>query len=113
MPVDVDKMNVSLMSISAHKLYGPKGIGALYVRRKPRVRLRAVIDGGGQERGMRSGTLPAPLVVGLGRAAAVCAEEMEHDRKHVNHLYRRMFDRINARLPKVALNGSGTHRYFG
>ena len=65
-PLDVQKLDVDLISISGHKLYGPKGIGALYVRRKPRVRLEAIISGGGQERGLRSGTLPAPLVVGLG-----------------------------------------------
>merc|ERR1719444_592229 len=91
-PVDVKKMNASLMSISAHKMYGPKGIGALYVRRKPRVRLRALIDGGGQERGMRSGTLATPVVVGLGEAAAICMKEMENDQKHVDRLFHRMKD---------------------
>lgn len=77
-PLNVDEMNIDLMSISGHKIYGPKGIGALYVRRKnPRVRLQAMIDGGGQERGMRSGTLPTPLVVGIGKAAEIAGKEME------------------------------------
>ncbi len=84
-PLDVNEMNVDLMSISGHKLYGPKGIGAAYVRRRPRVRLEPIISGGGQERGLRSGTLPAPLVVGLGEAARLGRLEMAvsilpHDR---------------------------------
>jgi len=112
-PVDVGKMNISLMSISAHKMYGPKGIGALYVRRKPRVRLRAVIDGGGQERGMRSGTLPTPIIVGFGEAAAVCQKEMEHDKKHVERLYTRMSERLREKLSMVTLNGSESKRYKG
>jgi cysteine desulfurase len=76
-PLDVNKMNIDLMSISGHKIYGPKGVGALYVRRKPRVRIEAIQSGGGQERGMRSGTVPTPLVVGLGAAAEVCEDELE------------------------------------
>lgn len=76
-PVNVDKSNIDMMSISGHKIYGPKGIGALYVRRRPRVRLEALISGGGQERGMRSGTLPAPLVVGLGAACHLAHTDME------------------------------------
>jgi len=74
-PVDVNEMNVDLMSISGHKLYGPKGIGAAYVRRRPRVRLEPIINGGGQERGLRSGTLPTALVVGLGEAARIAKKE--------------------------------------
>jgi cysteine desulfurase len=70
-------MNIDLMSISGHKVYGPKGIGALYVRRRPRVRLEPLISGGGQERGLRSGTLPSPLVVGFGAACRICKEELE------------------------------------
>ena len=70
-------MNIDLMSISGHKLYGPKGIGALYVRRKPRVRLEPIISGGGQERGLRSGTTPTPLCVGLGKACEIAQNEME------------------------------------
>jgi cysteine desulfurase len=76
-PIDVNKMNIDLMSISAHKIYGPKGIGACYVRRRPRVRLQPLISGGGQERGLRSGTIAPPLVVGFGEAARICKEEME------------------------------------
>lgn len=71
------------MSISSHKLYGPKGIGALYLRRKPRVRLAALINGGGQERGLRSGTLPTPLVVGFGKACEVAQQEMKKDAFHI------------------------------
>ena len=76
-PIDVEKSKIDLMSISGHKIYGPKGIGALYVRRKPRVRLEPIISGGGQERGLRSGTVPSFLAVGLGEASRVCIEEME------------------------------------
>lgn len=75
-PIDVNEMNIDLMSISGHKLYGPKGIGALFVRRRPRVRVEALQSGGGQERGMRSGTVPAPLVVGFGEACALAQREM-------------------------------------
>lgn len=75
-PIDVNEMNVDLMSISGHKLYGPKGIGAAYVRRRPRVRLEPIINGGGQERGLRSGTLATPLVVGMGEAARIAKLEM-------------------------------------
>lgn len=76
-PIDVNKMNVDLMSISGHKIYGPKGVGACYVRRRPRVRLDPIISGGGQERGLRSGTLAPPLAIGFGEAARICKEEME------------------------------------
>lgn len=76
-PIDVNKMNIDLMSISGHKLYGPKGVGALYVRRRPRVRVEPLQSGGGQERGMRSGTLPAPLAVGLGAACEIAMQEMD------------------------------------
>ena len=75
--MDVEAMNIDLLSISGHKLYGPKGIGALYVRRRPRVRLEPLISGGGQERGLRSGTVPTPLVVGLGAACALAQKEMK------------------------------------
>jgi cysteine desulfurase len=75
-PLDVNEMNVDLMSISGHKLYGPKGVGAAYVRRRPRVRLEPIISGGGQERGLRSGTLPTALVVGIGEAARIANQEM-------------------------------------
>ena len=76
-PLDVNEMNVDLLSISGHKLYGPKGIGAAYVRRRPRVRLEPILSGGGQERGLRSGTLPPALIVGLGEAARIAKKEMK------------------------------------
>jgi selenocysteine lyase/cysteine desulfurase len=75
-PLDVNEMNIDAMSISGHKIYGPKGIGAAYVRRRPRVRLEPILSGGGQERGLRSGTLPASLVVGMGEAARIAKVEM-------------------------------------
>src|SRR5581483_3401069 len=75
-PLNVKEMNIDLMSISGHKIYGPKGVGALYTRRRPRVRLEAIQSGGGQERGIRSGTVPTPLVVGIGAACRVAKEEM-------------------------------------
>ena len=82
------------MSISGHKLYGPKGIGALYIRRKPRVRLSALINGGGQQRGLRSGTLPTPLIVGFGKACEVAKKEMKNDAKHVEKLYNKILTTI-------------------
>jgi cysteine desulfurase len=85
-PVDVDVMQIDLMSISGHKIYGPKGIGALYMRRRPRARLTALIDGGGQERGMRSGTLPTPLCIGLGEAAALAEADMAGEAKRLTAL---------------------------
>jgi cysteine desulfurase len=112
-PFNVGDMNIALMSISGHKMYGPKGIGALYVRRKPRVRIRPTIDGGGQERGMRSGTLPTPIIVGFGQAAEICRLEMENDTRHVDRLYYRLHDSIKSALPKIALNGHETKRYRG
>lgn len=92
--MDVNKMNIDLMSISGHKIYGPKGIGALYLRRKPRVRLSPLINGGGQERGHRSGTLPTPLIVGLGKACEVAKQEMHNDARHVERLYKKILTRI-------------------
>ncbi len=97
-PLDVDAMKIDLMSISGHKIYGPKGIGALYVRRKPRVRLVALIHGGGQERGMRSGTLPTPLCVGLGEAAAIAQREMAQDAERLTKL-RDRFLRLGQQAP--------------
>lgn len=76
-PLDVNEMNIDLMSISGHKLYGPKGVGAAYVRRRPRVRIEPILSGGGQERGLRSGTLPTALVVGIGEAARIAKQEMQ------------------------------------
>jgi cysteine desulfurase len=104
-PLDVDAMNIDLMSISGHKIYGPKGIGALYVRRKPRVRLMAQINGGGQERGMRSGTLPTPLCVGLGEACRIASEEMVDEAKRLTAMRERFYKKVTEGLPEVYLNG--------
>lgn len=86
MPISVDDLNIDLMSISGHKIYGPKGVGALYIRRKPRVRILAQMSGGGQEKGLRSGTLAPHLCVGLGEAARLAKEEMEYDLAHISKL---------------------------
>jgi cysteine desulfurase len=114
-PVNVNDANIDLMSISGHKLYGPKGVGALYVRRRPRVRLEAQMSGGGQERGLRSGTVPAPLVVGLGAACQIAAHEMAADHAHVTRLEARLREGITGRLAGVQLNGPDdlAHRYPG
>jgi len=112
-PLDVEDMNIDLMSISGHKVYGPMGIGALYVRRRPRVRLVAMINGGGQERGMRSGTLPTPLCVGLGEACAIAEKEMAAETERLKMLRDRFYDGINARLDEVYLNGDLEHRIPG
>lgn len=106
-------MNIDLMSISGHKLYGPKGIGALYLRRKPRVRLSPLINGGGQERGHRSGTLPTPLIVGLGKACEVAKQEMQNDARHVERLYKKILTRIRQNMTHVELNGDEKQRYYG
>jgi cysteine desulfurase len=112
-PMDVEAMKIDLMSISGHKIYGPKGIGALYVRRKPRVRLEAMIHGGGQERGMRSGTLPTPLIVGLGEACAIAQKEMPDEAKRMEALRDRLYRGITEKLPEVYLNGDLAHRLPG
>ena len=112
-PIDVQAANVDLLSISGHKLYGPKGVGALYVRRKPRVRLSALMSGGGQERGFRSGTLPTPLCVGLGTACELAEQEMATDLAHVTALSRRLYDGITSAIPHVVLNGHPSARYPG
>jgi cysteine desulfurase len=110
-PIDVQKMNIDLMSISGHKMYGPKGVGALYVRRKsPRVQISAIIDGGGHERGMRSGTLNVPGIVGLGKACAIAQEEMPEEMKRLGGLRDRLNERITSRLDEVYVNGSMEHR---
>ena len=111
--LDVKAMNIALMSISAHKIYGPKGVGAIYVSRKPRVRLEALINGGGQERGFRSGTLPTPLIVGFGKAAALAWEEMEKDYQHVKYLADKFYQAIIKDIPNVYLNGDPIKRYPG
>src|SRR5207248_9731321 len=103
---DVQKMNVDLASITAHKMYGPKGVGALYVRRsKPRVRLVAQMDGGGHERGMRSGTLNVPGIVGFGKAAAIMRSEWELECKRVARMRDRLSEKLYAKLPEIYLNG--------
>lgn len=112
-PLDVNAMNIDLLSISGHKLYGPKGIGALYVRRKPRVRLEALIHGGGQERGFRSGTLPTPLCVGLGEACAIAQKEMGAETERLTYLRDRLYKGIKDRLPEVFLNGDFDKRIPG
>jgi cysteine desulfurase len=110
-PVDVQKDNIDLLSVSAHKLYGPKGVGALYVRRKnPRVQLAALIDGGGHERGMRSGTLNVPGIVGFGKACELCMNEMEEESQRMCRLRDRLKDGIFAKLDEVFINGSMAHR---
>jgi cysteine desulfurase len=113
-PIDVNKMNIDLMSISAHKMYGPKGVGALYVRRKnPRVQLSAILDGGGHERGMRSGTLNVAGIVGLGKACAIASEEMEQEAKKLAGLRDRLRDKIMSKLDETYINGSWEHRLPG
>jgi cysteine desulfurase len=113
-PVDVNKDNIDLMSITAHKIYGPKGVGALYVRRKnPRVQISAIIDGGGHERGMRSGTLNVPGIVGLGKACAIAMEDMPKESCHLAGLRNRLRDSIMSRLDEVYINGSMEQRLPG
>eukprot|EP01028_Stygiella_incarcerata_P000426 TRINITY_DN1056_c0_g1_i1.p1 TRINITY_DN1056_c0_g1~~TRINITY_DN1056_c0_g1_i1.p1 ORF type:complete len:472 (+),score=121.57 TRINITY_DN1056_c0_g1_i1:150-1565(+) len=112
--LDVNKWNVDLMSLSGHKIYGPKGIGALFVRRRrPRVRLQALINGGGQERGMRSGTLPAPLCIGFGEACRIAKREMPRDHAHIQRLQKRLLNGLSEKIPQIEVNGSLEHRYVG
>uniref|UniRef100_A0A7I4XXR9 cysteine desulfurase n=1 Tax=Haemonchus contortus TaxID=6289 RepID=A0A7I4XXR9_HAECO len=112
-PIDVNDLKVDLMSISGHKIYGPKGVGALYVRRRPRVRLEAQMSGGGQERGLRSGTLPTPLCVGLGEACRIASKEMEMDSKHIRRLSKMFIDGVKSRLGEIIHNGDPEHFYPG
>jgi cysteine desulfurase len=110
-PVDVEAMGIDLMSFSGHKIYGPKGVGALYVRRKsPRVRLAPMVDGGGHERGMRSGTLPVPLIVGFGKACEICMQVMPEESKRMIELRERLKEGILQKLDEVYLNGHLTKR---
>jgi len=111
-PLDVNKMNIDLMSISGHKVYGPKGVGALYVRRRPRVRVEPIQNGGGQERGLRSGTVPTPLVVGLGAACELAQQEMLYDHQHICRLSDLLIKGITEELPNVVRNG-GENVYPG
>ena len=112
-PIDVNAMNIDLLSISGHKIYGPKGIGALYVRRRPRVRLVPLITGGGQERGMRSGTLPTMLCVGIGEACAIAQTEMGAEALRLTAMRDRMLAAVHQRLPEVFVNGDLDHRIPG
>ena len=112
--IDVEAMGIDLLSLSAHKMYGPKGIGALYVRRKkPRVRIAPMIHGGGHERGMRSGTLPVHQIVGFGEAARIAKLELEEEAARLGALRDRLKAEICARVPEVLLNGSMEHRLPG
>lgn len=112
--IDVQKLNIDLATISGHKIYGPKGIGALYVRRiNPRIRLAPLINGGGQERGLRSGTLPTPLIVGLGKAAEIAQKEMHKDLEHVKKLYNYFTQSLLNKIPEIIINGDQSHRYHG
>ena len=112
-PFDVATSHADLVSLSAHKMYGPKGVGALYVRRKPRVRITPIIDGGGHERGMRSGTLNVPGIVGFGKAAEISAAEMADEGKRLLALRERLRLGIEARVTDTVLNGSLEHRLPG
>ena len=110
-PINVNTDNIDMMSISAHKMYGPKGVGALYVRRRnPRVQITAQIDGGGHERGMRSGTLNVPGIVGLGEACELCNREMETETVRLRNLRDRLRAKLEAGLDEVYINGSMEHR---
>ena len=112
-PLDVNDMSIDLMSISGHKAYGPMGIGVLYVRRRPRVRLEPMISGGGQEQGLRSGTLPAPLCVGLGLAAEIADLEMAEEATHLGALRDRFLGTLKARVPDTQINGDLESRIPG
>jgi len=111
--IDVAAMNIDLLSLSGHKMYGPMGIGALYVRRKPRVRLEPLFDGGGQERTLRSGTLPAPLVVGFGAAAQIVTSERDIEATRIGDLRDRLLKGLQQRTPDLYVNGSMEHRVAG
>lgn len=112
LPLDLKKLQVDLLACSAHKLYGPKGVGVLYVRRQPRVRLEAQIHGGGHERGMRSGTLPVHQIVGMGEACRLAKIEMQDERQRIGQLRDRLWDGLKD-IEAVYLNGDVTHRVAG
>jgi cysteine desulfurase len=111
-PVDVQEMNIDLLSVSGHKIYGPKGIGALYVRREPPARVAALIHGGGHERGMRSGTLATHQIVGMGSAARICSQELETESARILKLRKRLWSHL-LQIPGVTLNGSENQRVPG
>ncbi|MFM9890979.1 MAG: IscS subfamily cysteine desulfurase [Rickettsiales bacterium] len=112
-PLDVEAMNIDLMSISGHKIYAPKGIGALFVRRRPRIRLESLFSGGGQERGMRSGTLPTPMVVGLGEAARIAGIEMQEENARLHYLSSKFLKAVMDDVKDVYLNGDREQRIPG
>ncbi len=112
-PLDVEEMRADLLSLSAHKMYGPRGVGALYVRRRPRVRLAPLFSGGGQERGLRSGTLPAPLVVGFGEAARIAAAEGLLDAGRIRGQRAILLERLRAGIPGLRVNGDWEARVAG
>lgn len=113
-PLEVDALGIDLLACTGHKIYGPKGVGCLYVRRRnPKVDLLPLLHGGGQEGGLRSGTLAVPLVVGLGVAAELAAEEMDDDERRVGALRDRLWRALDDRLERVVVNGSETHRVAG
>ena len=112
LPIDLKEMKVDLMSLCGHKMYGPKGVGALYVRRKPRVRIESQIHGGGHERGMRSGTLATHQLVGMGEACAIATESMAQEHKRLTELRDRFWSQIND-MEEVHVNGSFDQRYPG
>lgn len=111
-PIDVNNSKIDLMSISGHKIYGPMGVGACYIRRRPRVRIDPIISGGGQERGLRSGTLSPPLVGGFGEAARIMKEEMEYDQTHIKRLSDKLINGLMS-LDHTVLNGDPVHRFAG
>ncbi len=111
--INVDEMNIDLLSISGHKIYAPKGVGALYVRRKPRVRISAMMSGGGQERGMRSGTLSPALCVGLGEACKICADEIDEESKRITKLKNILLEGVQGECDDIFINGSETDRVPG
>jgi len=108
--IDVEAMTIDLMSISGHKIYGPKGVGVLYVRRRPRARIEPLFSGGGQERTIRSGTVPTPLAVGIGEAAAIAGREMAQEATRLGALRDRLWRELQDRIPGIWLNGDGEHR---
>jgi cysteine desulfurase len=112
-PIDVERDYIDLMSISGHKIYAPKGVGALFMRRRPRVRIRSPVSGGGQERGIRSGTVPTPLAVALGAAAEIASKEMARDSKRIKTLADRFYSKVSTALPHIVINGSTERRYPG
>ncbi len=112
-PLDLTRWNVDLASVSGHKLYGPKGVGALFVRRRPRVRLTPLFSGGGQERGLRSGTLPTPLIVGLGEACRLAQAEMAAEAERIAELRAALLVRLREAMPGLVVNGSAEARIAG